>query len=348
MSAPRPATLCPAGEDLTALAHGEGTAEERARLLRHVLACPTCREAHAQAQAVLLSLADLGAARATHAPPRAITPAAGRWGWLLAPPAAAAALVGALLLTSAPVPQAEPAASRAAAPASAAPDPASGAAPQPAVGDPTGGGWTRLLAAQERDGRWAHDAALAAVPGDASATGLALLALLRDGDAALRRPGVDTAVAEGTRWLEAQTDGLTEAAGAGLDHLRTAAVVGSALLRAHALRPDARTQAAIERLLPALTDAVPVGSDDHATRPWLAYAFDLAQAGGWRQAHRAQRALAARPPAPAPEGLRAERGPAEAVECTPLGLALEALREEPPVRTLAMALACRPEPAPPR
>src|SRR5262245_14518179 len=82
---------CPSGEALTALAHGEGAPDERAALLRHLIACPVCRPEHAGAERMLLALRGLGAARASAAPVRA---SAARARFEFVPPVVAAAVVG--------------------------------------------------------------------------------------------------------------------------------------------------------------------------------------------------------------------------------------------------------------
>lgn len=347
-----PAPGCPAPEDLTALAHGEGSVEERAALLRHVLACPPCHAEHEAARAMLLRLAALGAARASGADLRASAagPASAeplptaaprpRLGWLLGalPPVAAALLVALTLTLPRPTGDADdgaPPEGTGLAAAGAAPAPLR-LAHGPRLADVV---VTQLLAAQAADGRWHADGELSGLPGDACATGVVLLALLRDGAASLERASVEAAVVAATRWLEAESSALCRTGEHGLDRLRAQAVLSAALLRVGELRPDVRTQEALERLLEGLVAGAEEGAADRATRPWLEYALASAETQGWRAAGRARRLL---PEAPRGAPRETPEAGAEAPRtCTALGLALEALRDAPPVRTLALAPVCR-------
>ncbi len=351
----RPAP-CPPPEDLTALAHGEGSAEERARLLRHLLGCPPCHALHGAALAVLGALADAGAARATRAPwpgPAAQGASRAAWGWSLLPPAAAAAVVAGLLLLPAAAPAAparDPAGAVPRPPAESASGPGAPAGTGAAAVQPEGGlseeARLRLLAGQAGDGRWPALGAGPGPGGEASATALALLALLKAGPPTAGDPATLVAVSAALRWLEAEAPALARRAPTGLDHVRAAALATTALLRAQRVQPDARTEAGLGLLLPALAAAVPAGAADHATRPWLEQALALAEQQGSRPAARAHRVLAAVPAPPSPDAPRPRPPPTH--DCTAVDLALEALREEPPVRLLALAPRCRAAVAPAR
>jgi hypothetical protein len=322
---------CPAPEDLTALAHGEGRGETRSVLLRHVLSCPACRAEHAASERMLLALRGLGAARASQAPlgPRPLRSRPLRWAWV--PPAVAAAAVALALLA--------PFESR---PRAAMPAPAperrmatQGNAPSSAR---TEQNVLALLAAQQPDGRWTAEPGLESRSGDEAATALVLLALLHPGAEALRHGPLASAVATGSRWLVGRAAGLGSSERAGPADVRTRAVVSAALLRAESLTHDPSLKAPARSLLAAVTrDAE--GASDHVSRPWLDYALTMAQEAGWAGAERDRRTLAAspRPVEPSPD-LRA-RGSATPTRAdgatgTAVGRAIEALRDEPSLKPL--------------
>lgn len=324
---------CPAPEELTALAHGEGQGAARSALLRHVMSCATCRADHAAAERMLLALRGLGAARASQAPvgspPRRPRPL--RWAWV--PPAVAAAAVALALLgplNSGPE----------GTPTTTLPMRSAAGTPSAIVAQP--GNLEALLAAQEPDGYWAAEPGLEGRAGHEAATALVLLGLLHPGAEALRDPALARAVASGSRWLAGRAAGLTLGERASPADVRTRAVVSAALLRTQHLTQDSALRPAARSLLAAVTrDAE--ASADHVSRPWLDYALATAQEAGWAGAGRDRRTLAAapRPVEPSPDlDPRASRSVEReaGVAGTPVRWALEALRNEPSLSRFALAV----------
>jgi hypothetical protein len=310
---------------MTALVHGEGAHDERAALLRHVLACPVCRPEHAANERMLLALHGLGAARASGAPraPRVAPP---RERFAFAAPAVAAAIVLATVFAAfhrtdpAPTPSREPV-------------PVAQATLEPASRD--------LLSSQRPDGRWTAEPGLGGAGGDEAATGLVVLALLRPGREALTDAGVLRAVSAGSRWLGDRASALAE--GASPADVRTRAVVSAALLRALDLTGDTALRPAARSLLLAVADDAEASAGDPTSRRWIDYALAQAEQAGWPGAGRDRRRLEASPTTDSPGASRGaaptELAAAAASPGTPVRLALTALRDEPPLRRLAWSRA---------
>jgi hypothetical protein len=312
---------CPAPEDLTAHAHGEGGAAQRAAFARHLLACADCRARHDDDARLLLDLKALGAARASVAP-LPVAPRPGRAAWLaFAPPAAAALLIATALL----LPGREPDVPAA-----------------PAVG-PLSPRLERLIAAQASDGHWEAEQGPVGTVAEA-ATGLVLLALQRETEGGSRSPALTESRGRAGRWLAEQV--LDPAGARRLAEAGTAAqAVALAALTEEVGGPlGVNARLACEVLLDGLGRAAESPFVLAAARPWLDYALARAEARSLAGARETRRTLAlarepdrfGRPasPLPRPSGLVVE-------DCTPLRLALEALRDEAPVRALALGPACR-------
>ncbi len=328
---------CPQGADLTAHAHGEGDTARRARVARHLLACAPCRSRHDADARLLLELRALGAARSLPPPPL-VAQRTRRW-LAFVPPVAAAVLVGvALLAPGSPEPRAPEA--RTVASASQAPHPARPTATRSAGKERL----AQLLGSQAEDGHWeAEDGPLGA--DDACATGVVLLALLHEGALGAGSESLDLAVRLGSRWLAerlADPDPALHALAAA-----PRAVLLAALARTLGTNKDAALAPSSAALLEDLTTRLAQGQVDSAALPWVDYALAAAEEAELPGARAARRELLtrvpsavlarqARPPSPA---LLTSAVP---VDCTPLRSAIEVLRDEPPVRTLALGPACRP------
>ncbi len=328
---------CPPGADLTAHAHGEGDSAQRARVARHLLACGPCRGRHDADARLLLELRALGAARSLPPPPQ-VAVRSRRW-LAYVPPVAAAVLVGLALLAPTTPEQRAP---EPRAVASATPE----RRPPHATSATTAGQerLAQLLGSQAEDGHWeAEGGSLGA--DDASATGVVLLALLHEGALGAGSEALDLAVRSGSRWLAARLAG----ADPGLHALPAAprAVLLAALARTLYTTKDPALAPSSAALLADLTARLARGEVDSAAQPWVDYALAAAEEAALPGARAARRELLAQVP-------RAALGPqarplsppllasSVPLDCTPLRSAIEVLRDEPPVRTLALGPACRP------
>jgi hypothetical protein len=338
--------VCPAPEDLTAHAHHEGDGPTRARIARHLLACGACRTAHDADVALFTDLAALGAMRSVPPPaePQAPVPVAARGprgltAWL--PPVAAAAVIGlALLLPTGREPQAG--ASDPAVAMTAGAEGSSASAPSARL--------VQLLGAQADDGRWAAEAGPLAQH-DCASTALVLLALHHEREMARgtldRLPGLVDALGSGTGWLLERL----EAPDRPLADLPTAerSVLLAALARSFAQAPSERLRTHTAAVLHTLERTLAREGADLAvsTRPWIAYALEAAERAGVDGAAELRRDVE-------PTGWLAASGDrtgaafprltpmASDAPCSPLRSALEVLRDEPPLRTLALGPPCRP------
>jgi|GEM_PF-5216027 len=326
-----PEPACPPGADLTAHAHGEGDVGRRAALARHLLSCTPCRGRHDADARLLLELRALGAARSLPPPPL-LHAARRRWPAYI-PPVAAAVMIGlALLLPSTREPRPVRVTEAA---KMLRPQPGRGAGEERLA---------QLLGAQAPDGHWdAEDGPLGA--DDACATGVVLLALLHEGALGAGGEALELAVRSGSRWLA----GRLATPDAALHALAPAqrAVLLAALARSLRTNGDPTLARPSAALLDDLTTRLAQGRIEPAAMPWVDYALAAAEAADLRGARAARRELLtqlpsamlaqqALPPSPYPDVT------AVALDCTPLRSAIEVLREEPPVRTLALGPACRP------
>lgn len=322
---------CPAGEDLSAYALGEGSPAGRAGLARHLLACTACRAACEDDQRLVLGLRALGAARSlpAQAPPAPVR--ARRWlAW--APPLAASLLVGlALLLPSDGEERGAP--------------PAPG--PAQALASDLPAHAQHLLATQRADGSWPGEAGA----DERTATALALLALdtLPQAAAPGSGPGpLGAARARGLRLLASSVGPVGQ--GARREAAAAQALLLSALCGPGAGQLEPLARPAAESLLHALLRRAQDGMLDASSLPWVAYALARAEgcdlpAAGRLRASLPREALAAAADPGGPPGLlgplHGRGGASEGVPCTPLRTALEVLHDAPPLRGLALGPACR-------
>jgi hypothetical protein len=348
MRSPRSASRCPDGEALTAHAHGEGDVATRAAMARHLLSCPACHAQHDQDAELFVGLAALGATRSAVPSAAAATartaehsletrsleahgPGTRRWtAWL--PPVAAAVLVGAaLLLPSGGDDErlaVEPSAPRIAPSASYA-----------RVGS--------MLEAQAPDGHWAAEAGpLGSQP--CAATAVVLLALLHEregGGAALSSdPSLTASLERGAGYLLARL----ERPDATLHALPTAerAVLLAALARTSLAAPSARLTAAARTLVDDMRQRLALAPPDASSVPWLDYALEAAVLARVPGAEAVREGLdgadqdAAWRTAPQPARFPT-LDTSDAPACTPVRSALEVLRDEPPLRLLALGPTCR-------
>ncbi|MFM8980259.1 MAG: anti-sigma factor family protein [Planctomycetia bacterium] len=337
----REPAACPPGEDLSAYALGEGSAERRAGLARHLLACGACRAACEDDQRLVLGLRALGAARslpapAEHRPVAAAATAPGpatsprlRRALAVVPPLAAALLVGLALLLPRRGEQGPAAAVR--------PEPSAAGLPPHAQ---------HLLATQRPDGSWPGEAGVAGAD-DRTSTALALLAL--DTLPQHAEASLSAARAKGLALL-ARSVGPT-GQGARREATPTQALLLAALCGPGAPGLAPATQPAAQALLHVLLQRASEGLLEAAALPWVAYALSRAEGCDLPGSERLRASLpreALDAPAAVPGALAwvgAVPGqavqPAEGVPCTPLRTALEVLRAEPPLRGLALGPACR-------
>lgn len=341
MARPARPSPCPPGEALTAHAHGEGDGPTRAALARHLLACPACHAAHDSDASLFTALAALGAARSV-APPATAAPAPLRrasrgWtAWL--PPLAAAGLVAVALLVPIDRPRTPltvhlPTAQQA------------GGLSQARIAP--------LLGAQAPDGHWAAEAGpLGSQP--CAATAVVLLALLRE----RAQAGPDLAEDASVAWaLERGTDYLLdrlERPDRTLRDLSTAerAVLLAALSQASIATPSTRLASATRTLVDDVRRRLAGAAPEATSLPWLDYALAAATEADVPGAQSLRDDLESRGPgAPwrAQEPARLPVLPASTpsdptVACTPVRAALDLLRDEPPLRTLALGPSCRTAP----
>jgi hypothetical protein len=257
------ARACPAGEDLTAFAHGELDAARRAEVSRHLLACPPCRGAYSVARGLLRRLGDLGPDWGDLVPRRAAAgPRAGArapWRSLLAGAGIAAAFLAAFLVSGGP-----------------AGGPA-GRAAGPGLAEASAEEVSLLLASQRPDGSWPADPDLGGPAADEAATAAALRALLPDDAGALREGPRARAVAGATRWLLARRrPGAEDPATAGAARNEAAAL--AALLEVQAVSGDPELRRALE---PAVRRLARAGADvpcDRWAMRWFGSALSRASA----------------------------------------------------------------------